>query len=353
MKMKYTVPVMILTVALCVSCASLQKDLLVTSADETANSEITALENLIVPLDNDPAEQDVAAARAAITALERKGVKDAVYEARLAAWSGRLCLLEGRAPDAEKLLKRSVSLLPQDIPGEVLAARLERDAGRRLALIDSALAQEPSGGPLLIERARTCLELKSYRDAVAAFDTAFPSLDPLYGRVYASQRQQAWDARDLASDVSFRTAAIVSKNEITWRDAIDLARTEAGLLAFLTAGKDWSAEKIFPRLLGQAVIPPVAIDDSLTRAGAAWFVWHLTAEARGDRLLLTRYSARYRTSAFLVSPVSDVPLGSPFFDSVMGCIEWEILSLPDGKSFWPDKPVKGAAFLQMLKKTGQ
>ena len=91
-------------------------------------------------------------------------------------------------------------------------------------------------------------------------------------------------------------------------------------------------------------------NDVVTRAGAAWFIWHLYAEARANRGMLSRYSARYATGANPRSPITDIPPLSPFFDSILGCVETELMSLPDGRNFQPTYPIRGAELLTILKK---
>ena len=121
--------------------------------------------------------------------------------------------------------------------------------------------------------------------------------------------------------------------------------------------------ELFTRLLERAFIPAIQditvndwpqtrpnIGDAVTRAGAAWFIWHLYAEARADRGLLTRYSARYATGANPRSPITDVPPLSPFFDSILGCVETEFMSLPDGRNFRPAQPMRGAELLSILRR---
>jgi len=82
------------------------------------------------------------------------------------------------------------------------------------------------------------------------------------------------------------------------------------------------------------------------RSGAAWYIWHLLAENRADRTILTRYSSRYGER----SPIPDILRSSVFFDAVLGCIEREFMSLPDGKNFNGQANVGGAEFLIILKK---
>ena len=153
------------------------------------------------------------------------------------------------------------------------------------------------------------------------------------------------------------------RETISWSDGITLVVNETQLLRFITGGRTLSDSEIFNRLVDRAFIPytqditvinwPQARprpDEPVTRAGAAWFVWHLFAESRGDRGLLTRYSARFATGANPRSPIADIPPLSPFFDSILGCVETEFMSLPDGRNFHPAQLIRGAELLAILRR---
>jgi tetratricopeptide (TPR) repeat protein len=349
------------------SCQTAQKDLMLSSFDEAAGADITELEKLIVSFDAGFTPEQLAAARRYTGELERKPVQDRVFRAQLAAWSGRLYLLEQERRKAAEQLALSRELLPGSVQGMVLAARLELDFQKRLALIDEFLRLEPSSGELTLERARTFLEMDHYREAAAAFDAAFARLSPeVYEAVYRPDRNRAWDMRNILPGAEATTSEIVQRPVVSWRDVIQLTKTETGLLTFLTAGKEWSNEELFSRLADRSFIPAVqdaaltemsagnpSISGAVLRSGAAWFLWHLVAENRSDKSLLTRYSARYRNARNPASPIPDIPLGSVFFDSVLGCVEREIMTLPDGRIFAPNENLRGAAFLNMLGKAGQ
>ncbi len=333
------------------SCASFQRDLLAKSAGEAADKDIDSLEKAIAPLEASPAPESIIQARSLVGDLERKGIRDAVFEARLAAWSGRLSLIEGKRADAEKLAKRSRSLLPGDVPGTVLSLRLERDGNLRLEGIEKALLIEPSSGQYLLERANTLLELRRYREGVAAFDAAFPLLPGFYEVAWKNERNRAWSLRDLDPSVSADQAALAEKDAITWRDACALAQEAAALPASVKTAKGRGPDALFNHLAAASYIPRAQVtksDDTIDRADAAWFLWHVVAGKAGDPSLLTKYSARFRTGTGSASPVADVPLESPFFDSILGAVEREIMALPDGVNFLPALPVKGADFMGML-----
>ncbi len=346
-----------------VSCASLQRDLLATSAGAEASDDISSLERKIASLDRDPAQGAIEAARDLVRDLERKGIRDAAFEARLAAWSGRLYLVEGKRSDAERLSKRSLSLLPGDAAGVALAARLERDGEKRLAALDASLAVDPGSGLLVLERARTLLELGRYRGAVASFDASFALLPGYYEVLWKDERNRAWTLRDVDSGAAPAVAAVAEKDAISWADAVELARSVGALPGELAAKRNASARTLFDGLVSASWIPgtgswgsppvsarPSTPADSIDRARAAWFLWRLAADRERNPSLLTKYSARYRTVSGSVSPVPDVAVDAPFFDAALGCVEREIMALTDGIHFSPNLPVGGAEFLRMLEK---
>jgi tetratricopeptide (TPR) repeat protein len=351
-------------VVFCLACQTLQRDIEYVSLDESAAADITELENRIVPLDNAFTRQDLSSLRQRINNLEKKALQDSAYKARLAAWSGRLFLLEGKTGDAGKQLLLSEQLDPGNVQALVLAARLEQDPLKRLDLI-GAYPETDTSGELQIERGRALIVLQRYAEAVAAFDNAFARLASreVYRETYQPVRDQAWELRDTGG-VENRTAEILLRPSLSWRDIIELTVNETNLLRFLTAGRDWPAGELFNRLLERSFIPldqDIAVtewgtrtkpspNDRVFRSGAAWYLWHLFAENRADRGLLTRYSSRYAARGGQRSPVPDLPLDSPYFDSILGCVEREIMSLPDGRNFIPGETIRGAVFLGMLRK---
>ncbi|MDR1618072.1 MAG: hypothetical protein LBS06_03360, partial [Treponema sp.] len=134
------------------SCQSLRKDFIIPAEEEAGETDMALLEEMIVALDTDFSPGGAAASRAKLAEMEKRAVADTDYAGRLAAWSGRLFLLEGKTADARKQLRASQSLSPGNIQSLVLAARLEGDMQKRLALIDGELRPDPSPGELQIER---------------------------------------------------------------------------------------------------------------------------------------------------------------------------------------------------------
>jgi hypothetical protein len=205
---------------------------------------------------------------------------------------------------------------------------------------------------------------RRFAEAAAAFDTAFIlKANLVYRNTYQPDRERAWELRNTDTAAGSKAAAIVDRESLNWGDLIELTKSETDLLRFLTAGRDWPAAELFTRLLERSFIPYTQdvtanewphtkprLDEQVSRAGVSWFLWHLYAENRADRGLLTRYSARYAARQNPRSPIADLPILSPFFDSILGCVESEFMALPDGRNFIPAGPVRGAELLAILKK---
>ena len=343
----------------------MQKDIVLSGADSKTYEALAELEKKIITLDGEGASRErLAEIRRQITAMEGT-VADKGFEGLLAAWSGRLFLMEGRTSDAQREYRKSENLSPHNIPSRILLSRLERESARRLALIDNSIETEGPLGELLSERGRILFDMNRFSESVAAFDSAFIVLKdkPYYAEAYSVFRDKAWELKELEQNTGSRTVEIARQGEITWRDLIEITRDESDLLRFITAGRDWPAETLFIQLLERSFIPITQDTDriewpftnpssseTVRRSGAAWFLWHLYAENRANRGFLTRYSSRYANNPGARSPIPDISILSPFLDSILGCVESEFMSLPDGRNFMPGEPVKGSDFLAMLKK---
>jgi tetratricopeptide (TPR) repeat protein len=352
------------------SCTTLKKDLLIDTTKVQTESNLSELEKAIIPLEAAGGtnarnrQNDLAAARRMINALEKEAHADADYSSRLTAWSGRLSILEGKYSEALRLYRQSIVLSPGNIPSIILGVRLEGDPTKRLELVEKELAlavpSSPGYGELQIERGRALMDLRRLSEAAGSFDIAFTAaLDPVYRESYREMRDRAWELRNAEGSA----VDILTKSGINWKDCITLIKNETQLLRFLTGGRDMSETDLFNRLLERSFVPatqdinvsewPTAKpkpDENVLRGGAAWIIWHLYAESRADRGMLSRYSARYATGNRPRSPIADIPPLSPFFDSILGCVETELVSLPDGRNFKPEEPIRGSELLSALKK---
>ncbi|MCL2243395.1 MAG: hypothetical protein FWC03_02875 [Treponema sp.] len=379
-KKHITILLMLITAAVISSCTTLKQqqqqreDIVIDIVHiEQAQDNLAELVEMIVPLEAlggteaRRRQDELSQARRMISELEKKPSADINYSGELMAWSGRLAILEGRYSEAQRLYRQSQAASPQNIPSVILGIRLEGDPEKRLELVNNELVKtgnQASGfGELQIERGRSLAELNRFAEAAGAFDTAFTSgIVSIYQKSYETGRNRAWELRN-STDAAAGTMGLLVQEGVSWKDCISIVNNETQLLRFISGGRDITDAEFFNRLLDRAFIPytqninenewPAAkprADEIVTRSGAAWFAWHLYAESRANRGLLSRYSARYTTMTNPRSPIADVPLLSPFFDSILGCVETELMSLPDGRNFNPAPPIHGAELLAIFRR---
>ena len=368
------ITVICITSVFFISCVSMKRDFSI-GFMEPWEKDLSAIEELIIPLEamGGPEarkhQTQMTHVRQMITRMEKEAATDADYLARLTAWSGRLAILEGRGSEARRLHRQSTAHSAGNVPAIILGIRLEGEPEKRLEIAENELVlagrhSSLSGfGELNIEKARALMELQRFAEAVAAFDAAFASeLNNVYRESFQKDRDRSWELRNFTGG-SAGTLGILEQSVITWRDFISLAKNETRLLHFITAGRTVRDEELFTRLVERSFIPSTQditvmnwqntrpnIQEPVLRSGAAWFLWHLYAESRGNRGLLTQYSNRFATGANPRSPIADVPPLSPFFDSILGCVETELMHLPDGRNFRPAQHIRGAELLAVLQK---
>ncbi len=272
-------------------------------------------------------------------------------QAHLAALQGRAALLDGNTPRARRLYETAASLAPDEVQTLILGLRLEDDAAVRLSRIEEML---PSAGDnaafLLLEQAVANYQLKAYSVSAAQFDAAFLVLGGRYRSAYGSVRDTAWNLRLSSSAASGDTDA----SEYLTAAALDadgvllITQAETSLLEFITGGKLLSAAELRREAAEQKLLPAAAIAEPLpvTRGICAQYIWNLYARRRR---IDTDYAALYAEMRITESPIPDVALDSPIFTAVAGCIENELMSLPDGIHFMPDGTVSGAEFLYWIR----
>lgn len=336
---------------LAAGCQTVQKDLTVERLPEDSFHSLEAYEEELVALEAEPSREALASLRSRLAQAENQSVMERSWTARLAALSGRAALLAGDRAAAERELKVARSLHSGDEVACVLASRLEKNPDKSLALLDAAIDTADGQTRIQAERGHILLALSRYADALAAFDASLPLLPDAYGKAFGAERNKALAL--LGTRTSAPTSALyLTDRPLTLQGMAVLTQAESPLVDFLTGGKTWAAGVLFERLRSAGYYADATLSPAATvrRGDAAYFLWRLVANKKNDKTLLRKYSDRYGSRPYASSPVPDVSLASPWFDAVLGCVEREIMELPDGRLFHPDDTVSGLEFYGWLKK---
>ena len=335
-----------------VSCMTFQKDVLV-SSDETVDggfslsmqARLASLDAAFFSGDN---AANYASERAHIISEIQKRLAFPELEkrtaSRLYALLGRAYFIGGNSNEAKKCYEQAARRYADDSEAIVL--------GHRLGIINlkEALSLRSGDGVLVLESALDAYKAGRYDEAAGLFDTAFLLLAPFYKSAYSPLREKAWRLKDAVSDDK-ALAKFLPLESISLLQMIEITQASTQLLDIYTGGKKYGGERLFAVVRGAGLLKSVSgiSDDGQLRSTAeasrilcARFLWNLRTAA-GKNPNPARYSERYR-ARMLSSPIPDVPLASPDFDAVLGCVENELMTLRDGINFYPEGKVSGAEF---------
>jgi len=354
--------------ALCVialtSCTSLQQD--VVSAVEPAeqSEDIHFIESKLAVIDAEEFVSSADFSRTEALADVMADVEQAVavpgnvqaVQARLYALKGRILLLDGKKSKARDCYDQSVAAFKGDAQGLVLGSRLGLEPD-----FSSVSNVSSEKAILTLEQALVHFTAGSYLESSAQFDTAFLSLPSYYRAAYGKVRDRAWELRNVKPGAkNGKHDNLLYLPQITVGQMMLITQNTSSVLFNYTAGKTLSETELFKKLAGAGLVTaasaPLSADgvvgreDIVSRIICARFLWNLYASRKGSAGAgVNRYSTVYRTAGE-ASPVPDIPLSSPDFDAVLGTVENELMSLPDGIHFEGDKTVSAAEFSTYLQK---
>ena len=285
--------------------------------------------------------------------LTEAGMQEAQLS-RLWALRGRTFLLTGDKNRAAECYKTAVRAYKGDAQAMILANRL-----RLLQTLDDKAAEDAESNALFtLESAINAYKDGAYVKAIAQFDGAFIALPDFYRDAYAALRTRAWNFRNVAETTAPDIRAVLEQPQLTAGQAALLAADIDGLLYAFTAGKKLPENALFSKLAAAGLFSArssvdgkpdtLSKDETFIRVKCARFLWNLFIVHSGEAKSAVKYSNRYRSQG-APSPVPDVPAASADFDAVLGCIETELMELPDGEHFFPQKNVSALEFAEYLK----
>ncbi|MCR4954924.1 MAG: S-layer homology domain-containing protein [Treponema sp.] len=295
------------------------------------------------------------------TQLEKSHLEP-VISAHITAIDGILYTLEGKTKKAEECYTKAKSIQAGDTYVLLLSTKLQKNNDERLNKANEILSFDDDNAIILLEKGKLLYAQKKYDKAIAAIDEAFLIFDnqhrPSYRTAYREFRDSVWKLYSSGMDYSDTgdLSSILTKESM-----VQLTASNTALLEEITAGAKLNAAGLLKKVnsanmfcsatdTNNAKNSADLINSSkqITRKMCARYLWNLYVQSKGNPKLLTKYSTRYKKLANAKSPVADIKLDDPDFDAILGTVENEIMSLPDGKNFKPNDPVSVLDFLNYL-----
>lgn len=355
-----------------IGCASLQKDVIVSTDSFIQSEDIEYLENKFVHFDakrilngrinpESPEYKELDDYEKEITNTIKASGVNKILVSRLYALEGLVNLAQGKKQRAKTLYQKSLETSKGDSYTIILGSRLDEVK----SLEDENVISGSSESVLLIlEQGLLHYEKGEYTDCVAKLDSAFIELPEYYREAYNDIRQNAWVLRNnssLTDDKNILT--LLNKAQITVGEMILITQETTDLFTTLNGGKKFSETELFNRLKKAGYFEPcsaIEVETSnknndikrnqiVIRSIAARFLWNLNFSGKSNTSLKTRNSNLYREKVGY-SPVPDINLDSADFDAILGVVEQEIMSLTDGVNFEPEGIVSASDFNYWVKK---
>lgn len=231
----------------------------------------------------------------------------------------------GRLEEAHRSLRAQGPQLPQTL---ITAAWLAPN--RAIDILQGAPPPADSNPRLLWELGMALARAGRHAEAVTAFDRALMGLSPTWRQNGRAVRDRSWDLRHAA---------------LTTDSLQTLARLENP-----TQGQFLVAVREFTPNVSALEWEP---SKPLTRIRLAEWALHYVAEKRQNPDLRTRQGRRLRSRPSPTSPIPDIPLESPFLDAALFAVERNILPLPDGRNFFPEREVRGSEAASVVSRVRQ
>lgn len=340
------------------SCSTLQEDVEVYMASEEQAPEIRAIEQELVFLEVSYLLDSTSISSSQTDEIIKKLDKllgnvnlQTASQAKLLAFQGRLFLISNRPSLAKEYYQQSLSTYQGEVQNIIL--------GNRLGLIEDLSTQKVAKSQmpyLILEMAIDAYKTEDYLQAIAKFDEAFISLDDFYREAYETLRNEAWKLRNISSDLGSREVNVLKQNSMTIGQMLSFIQNSTDVLFRFTGSKKYSEEGLFKQLLNTQLLYPLngekeesllSKDEVLSRRYAARFLWNLYLEKNGGSGNIN-YAEQFAKMGF--SPILDLPLTSPDFDAILGCVEKEFLDLPDGENFFPEEAMNPMDFSESINK---
>lgn len=344
------------------SCVSIQEDIVLSStAGEESRGDFLLVEQELVNMEGTffLGKEKIEAAKAdelikKIDSMLGDVNLQSAMQAKLMAFQGRLCHITGRLASAKVYHQQAANTYKGEIQSIILGIRLnptKDESDLPVAKTDQAF--------LSLESAIQFYQKEDYSQAVAKFDEAFISLPDFYRTSYEPLRNNAWNLKEISSETTSEAASILKQDSINVLQMIKFTQNTTDLLYKFTASKKLSDDSLVKLIascgLFNASNPDgvqstgiIRKDTTVTRILAARFLWNIYLGKTDLTEDKKNYAQMFSAAGF--SPVKDLPLDCADFDAVLGCIENEIMELPDGINFFPEDKITGVEFNASLNK---
>ncbi|MDA3850300.1 MAG: hypothetical protein PF447_03430 [Spirochaetaceae bacterium] len=338
---KIILPVALLTILL--SCTSLQDDLVHQSSSPEVFLELQEIENDLLLLTYPQEGTDLPNLFQRVNETldnQQENSLNRQYLANLYSLRSWAAWLSKDNNSAKSWLDKAMEQDSREERVILVQAIITEDIQKALEGIEQVEIQDFYR--LQVYKAWLLYHLGQYGEAVTLYDKAFTELPPIYGQIFHESRDLAWQLKD--QEILGNAVDYLSDAPILMEEMVKRTLQESILLDGISRQNGLPFRQLYPLLQQRGfILENKPSQRQVDRGDAALFLWMLFIEKENHPEWQYKYSPHFDES-----PIEDLPLDSPYFDAVLGCVERELMSLPDGSYFYPGLLLSGLDYLEML-----
>ncbi|MBN1798462.1 MAG: hypothetical protein JW822_07785 [Spirochaetales bacterium] len=282
--------------------------------------------------------------------IEKRGKYNKQYRAKVSGLFGMVYYYKNDKKNVKKYLEE----IEYSNKGEeyyyILQALLETNPDAQIMILNQGEREADTNLLIKIELAEIYFAQADYRSAAALYDQALKGLPAAFKQHYQQNRDLAYHYMKNPTD-KIGAQDILKENTLTVSHVIGFLHTETNFFDNLAAKKDIRPTDLLKKLkdAGYVYNKKLSEKDICSRKDMAYLLLQILVFIKNDQSLLTKYSDKYLGTG-RKSPIPDIKTADYYFDAALILVEREIMSLPDGKNFFPHKTVSGIELSNMVKK---
>ncbi|MBN1699857.1 MAG: hypothetical protein JW881_20270 [Spirochaetales bacterium] len=272
------------------------------------------------------------------------------FEATLYGLDGEIEYYKGNTREVKAALEKIELKSKREERLPILKAFLEPDLKKQIEILEQGIEQSSSTGHIKLQLALRYFETGDYRKAAAAFDDAFKLLSDNYQQYYEKKRDLAYQFIENPPETLI-ASDLFAVDKLTAAHVVTITLLQTDFLDNITVNKHIETEVLLQRLKERDYIHErrLAPDDLCKRKDIAYFLLAILSYLENNKDILDMYKREYERNEY-PSPVPDIHVHDYYFNAVLVLVEREIMELPDGINFLPERTMSGIEFNETLKR---
>jgi hypothetical protein len=346
----------LLVLAGLVSGCATNLDRVRTSLSDHDWQQLTIIESdlLAAELNHDQAAFGRAAAE--VTAFRSQELLNETAQATitgLAAWQAWLAGNSIELAKEQTLLQAQAAGSEWQILAEALAFIAQKKTGAAQHILLAGVTALDKAPRLKLRLAILANDLRDVGRSLSYLDAALRDYPKQLANQLLIFRQVLLNAAQLALQSSIGTA-VSQKATVTFHEMLGVILSETKLPWLVGIGPTAEPDSLLQAMITAQIIPDNRFDlnAAVLRGGFGNLVWRLMVSYGPDTKLESRYQAwvtRVAEGLHETSLIPDVPADQPLYFIAKWLVEREIMTLPDGQNFFPDRTISGLDMLNSLR----